>query len=991
MLAGPRDNPFAAAPPAPKGHGGPKPPPPSFDTRKYRELAASVARSESSWDLNLIVRKVVASGARPHAPDAMDGVGLELVDHGTMTPSNGSDKLWNVLQKELPRHEPSEDSPGHPDLAGVLAHDAESPPPIPAKTGADLQVRSHAFHPGDYNYKKGFVVAPPRTVSQKATPAVPRSEYPDDVQVEDTVGDHDNRNSTKNCGELVAASAPTPTPTPAPAPRHSDVRPSAPPNDGEAITVLEATTTAASMTRRSRSASIDKARPANKRVLSDAQITALTALVDTFISPLTSFEADILVESHTKHLPPPLGETPESYRQALESFAALRASDLGAVDSILKILAGGPKGFKKKEHDRVVIRRLLSCLVSPALLRCVVSSHMAPKKMEWKPFSSLDRNVREAVVLGLNESPMTWIREAMVLVQSMTFNAFYSKATMPGMKSRNSTNGNAVSGAGEKGRKNPAWRVMAYEGPAVECQVQSGRSDFTFVDIEAWGETQRQRNFEAGGGGLLRGWRHERKPIEFECDVVVVGSGAGGSVVAAEVSKSGFRVIVVEKGRGVDMEAETMFEGDNMLHSKDLNTTVLAGSTWGGSAMVGWNACSEPPAETLNAWSSAFGLPKMRSDDFRRSIQYVQERVKASVGPASATSASAMLRDGAACLDYAGNAVAVADQGHDPGCFLKDAAEHGAMFMEGVRAIRVVRSLTGSQGTATGVEGVLTTTGRRILIRAFIVVVAAGALGTPGLLAASGLRNGHIGKNLALFPSALVLGTATDRVVERVDAVTYECTEATNTRIVAGAITPEVLARMSPWVSSFHHKLLMARYHHVLPLMVTSTSRDVAQGNGIDTGLSSRGLCRISADVSESESRNLLKGVLVASALAVGAGASRVWSMQAGVEEYKVSRQDKAILTREAFWNWQGQVQEAGLGRILSVAQSGTCRMAGSEELGAVNAEGETFETANLFVADSSLLPTPPGVGPLLTTWALAHMISQSIKTRLGHVGGVRP
>ena len=41
----------------------------------------------------------------------------------------------------------------------------------------------------------------------------------------------------------------------------------------------------------------------------------------------------------------------------------------------------------------------------------------------------------------------------------------------------------------------------------------------------------------------------EREPLALEADVVVVGSGAGGGVVAADLSHAGRSVVVLEAGR----------------------------------------------------------------------------------------------------------------------------------------------------------------------------------------------------------------------------------------------------------------------------------------------------------------------------------------------------------------------------------------------------------------------------------------------------------
>lgn len=49
-------------------------------------------------------------------------------------------------------------------------------------------------------------------------------------------------------------------------------------------------------------------------------------------------------------------------------------------------------------------------------------------------------------------------------------------------------------------------------------------------------------------GSALPGGEGEREAEELECDIVIVGSGCGGAVVAARLAKEGYKVIVVEKG-----------------------------------------------------------------------------------------------------------------------------------------------------------------------------------------------------------------------------------------------------------------------------------------------------------------------------------------------------------------------------------------------------------------------------------------------------------
>ena len=86
--------------------------------------------------------------------------------------------------------------------------------------------------------------------------------------------------------------------------------------------------------------------------------------------------------------------------------------------------------------------------------------------------------------------------------------------------------------------------------------------------------------------------------VDFvECDIVVVGSGCGGGLMAAELSKAGYHVVLCEKADFthnsdyVYIEREAMlkmYERGGALQSENGSITVLAASAWGGGSAINW-------------------------------------------------------------------------------------------------------------------------------------------------------------------------------------------------------------------------------------------------------------------------------------------------------------------------------------------------------------------------------------------------------------------
>src|SRR5262249_11038391 len=113
--------------------------------------------------------------------------------------------------------------------------------------------------------------------------------------------------------------------------------------------------------------------------------------------------------------------------------------------------------------------------------------------------------------------------------------------------------------------------------------------------------------------------RHEEHPIELlsvddrpiSCDVLVVGSGAGGGVAAAELARAGSRVLVGERGARFTahdfdgrelMAQQRLYERQGALTSTDGSVLLLAGSTLGGGTAVSWAGGLRTPAEVLEEW-----------------------------------------------------------------------------------------------------------------------------------------------------------------------------------------------------------------------------------------------------------------------------------------------------------------------------------------------------------------------------------------------------
>ncbi|MBZ0296810.1 MAG: GMC family oxidoreductase [Anaerolineae bacterium] len=574
-----------------------------------------------------------------------------------------------------------------------------------------------------------------------------------------------------------------------------------------------------------------------------------------------------------------------------------------------------------------------------------------------KPFSQLNLEERTALLLAWRDSRLLLARKAFQFVKQLGLALFYVLTP--------------------QGERHPTWDVFGYDDPPTASQATS--SPIQPLQLSA--------------------------PTTLYTDALVIGSGAGGGVVAGELSAAGLDVIVVEKGgyyaetdfHGREMDSTRhLYERQGVLATTDLGVTLLAGSALGGGTLINWTASLRPPEHVLHEWCDRYGFSAATGADFQHSLDCVLERSGVTTAESPPTPLNALLEKGCHALGYTVDVIprnvrACQDCGFcNYGCafgakqstlktYLQDAYERGARILVQAHVNRVLHrngQAYGAELTLTGASGEQFT----VTVQAKVVVVAAGSLHTPVLLLRSGLGNAHIGANLHLHPTTAIFslfeqpvtgwrGAPMTRVSQQfsnLDGQGYGVWMET------APVHPGLAAQAFPWHSGRQHKRNMQQLDHFGNIIILARDRD---GGRIRLGRD--GQPKIDYRLSLHDARHLRTGLMEAVKVHQVAGAQRIYSPCYPLPAYEQGAALEPYLQ---------QIQAASFAphrfALFSAHQMSSCRIGGTSAIGALTPEGETYEIQNLFVADGSALPTAAGVNPMITIMGTAHYIAQHIKNR---------
>jgi choline dehydrogenase-like flavoprotein len=484
--------------------------------------------------------------------------------------------------------------------------------------------------------------------------------------------------------------------------------------------------------------------------------------------------------------------------------------------------------------------------------------------------------------------------------------------------------------------------------------------------------------------------------LAVECDVVVIGTGAGGAVVGKELAEAGLAVVFVEEGRHFErgaftgrplqMQRALYRRGGATFSIGNTGIPIPLGQTVGGTTTINSGTCYRAPARVLAHWGDAFGLPELSAD----ALAPYFDRVEAILGvepgrPALLGGNARVIARGANALGFTRHGPlrrnAPACDGQGVCCFgcptdakrstnvsyVPLALRAGAELFAETRVERLI--LDGGQA-----RGVVATTaaGHTLTVRARAVVVSAGALLSPLLLARQGLAgaSGQLGRNLSIHPAAGCLAEFDEAITSWAGIPQGYGIEDLHEEgiLFEGAAMPlEFTMSMTPLVGP--------------PLVALAESFERVASFGFMVEDDGRGAVRqvlgqpvIEYWLTERDVAHLKRGIDVLAQIYFAAGARVVHTPVAGHTEL-TSPDALAALRHARIRPWDLD--------LSAYHPLGTARMGRDPSRSVLDADHQVHDTPGLYVVDGAAVPSSLGVNPQVTIMALATRAAERIAARL--------
>jgi choline dehydrogenase-like flavoprotein len=490
--------------------------------------------------------------------------------------------------------------------------------------------------------------------------------------------------------------------------------------------------------------------------------------------------------------------------------------------------------------------------------------------------------------------------------------------------------------------------------------------------------------------------------------VCIVGSGAGGGVMAGVLSERGLKVVVLEAGGYFDdadfaqleipAYQNTYWRG-GPTPTGDLNVSLQAGSCLGGGTVINWMNCLRTKDPVRQEWERDHGLEGLAGRDFDRHLDAVWERLGVNDRCSDLNGPQQRMKAGAERLGwsfktvtrnadperYSPDTAGYIGFGDQTGSklsttktYLRDAADRGAELVTRCWAERILVE----NGRGAGVEATWSDpqTGRsaRVTVRAPQIVVAAGALESPALLLRSQIGGPPVGRYLRLHPCTATFGFYPEEMrswwgaphAALVDEFDDLDGDGYGFLLEGAQYTTAIAGSALPFTAPEAHKDFMSRFRHGGTFI--GLLRDHGHGR-VTIDHAGMAVPWYSLD-DERDVRNTHRAIEAQARLHEAAGATQIAGLAAGLPLWRWGDDLGAFVRR-----LQRIPLRAGGWKLFAAHQMGTCRMGTDPETSVAGPWGELHDVKGVWIGDASAFPTPSGTNPMMTIMALAHRNAEAV------------
>ena len=600
--------------------------------------------------------------------------------------------------------------------------------------------------------------------------------------------------------------------------------------------------------------------------------------------------------------------------------------------------------------DRSRLRILLTVLGSP-LANLALGGR-------WAGLPSMDAAAREATLRGWATSALPPRRAGFQALKRLAHVAYYCWP---------------VDEAGH-----PAWRAAGYPGPLPPPGTPV--EPLTALSVD--------------------------RDTTLDCDVVVVGSGAGGGVVAGLLAVAGRSVVVLEKGPNPGSRDLTQVEGDMLgalyldgalLMTQSGSLPILAGSCVGGGTTINYTTSFPLPAPVRAEWDALSGLSLFAGSSFEASVERVSTRLDVGTRWTTPGARDAILERGCRALGWHVEVIPrnVTDCREGLECgyctygcrhgaknstartYLADATRRGGRLVSRCDVERILIE----RGRATGVIASVQEPGgvrRTVTVRAKVVVAACGAVNTPALLVRSGLAGAAIGRGLRLHPATAVAGIFPDRVEPwtgglqtRYSDQLADQSDGYGVKLETAPVHFALPASGFGWESPRQFKEDLARLGNLSIVGVLLRDRDAGR-----VAVSRQGRARVHYELSRFDEGHVRAGLKGAAQVLAAAGANELFTLHTPPVRVRPGQSgwlDRFVAACDARGYRRCRMS------YISFHQMGGAALGRERGRSVAGETGAVHGVRGLYVADGGAFPTSSGVNPMITIMAIADQVAHAI------------